>query len=106
MSRGIEHYGSTAVDGLRAKPILDILVGITPLDDWIEIVSTLWRHWATTTSKMPVCQVTTSLGEVAIGASERIWFTSWSSRVSRGDGTWPFAMRSEQMRPYGRNTCE
>ena len=33
--RGIEHYGSTAVPGLRAKPIIDILVGILPLSDWI-----------------------------------------------------------------------
>jgi GrpB-like predicted nucleotidyltransferase (UPF0157 family) len=33
--RGIEHYGSTAVPGLRAKPILDILVGILALDDWV-----------------------------------------------------------------------
>ena len=33
--RGIEHYGSTAVSGLRAKPIIDILVGILPLSDWI-----------------------------------------------------------------------
>jgi len=32
--RGIEHYGSTAVVGLRAKPIIDILVGIAPLDEW------------------------------------------------------------------------
>jgi GrpB-like predicted nucleotidyltransferase (UPF0157 family) len=31
---GIEHYGSTAVRGMRAKPILDILVGVTPLSDW------------------------------------------------------------------------
>ena len=35
VARGIEHYGSTAVDGLRAKPILDILVGVSPLEDWI-----------------------------------------------------------------------
>lgn len=34
--RGIEHYGSTAVVGLRAKPILDILVGVAPLEDWIK----------------------------------------------------------------------
>src|SRR5262245_47738799 len=34
--RGIEHYGSTAVEGLRAKPILDILVGVAPMDDWIK----------------------------------------------------------------------
>lgn len=33
--RGIEHYGSTAVPGLRAKPIIDILVGILPLSDWV-----------------------------------------------------------------------
>jgi GrpB-like predicted nucleotidyltransferase (UPF0157 family) len=32
---GIEHYGSTAVEGLRAKPILDIMVGVARLDDWI-----------------------------------------------------------------------
>lgn len=32
--RGIEHYGSTAVPGMRAKPILDILVGVLPLSNW------------------------------------------------------------------------
>jgi len=30
----IEHYGSTAVPGMRAKPILDILVGVSPLENW------------------------------------------------------------------------
>jgi GrpB-like predicted nucleotidyltransferase (UPF0157 family) len=30
----VEHYGSTAVPGMRAKPILDILVGVSPMDDW------------------------------------------------------------------------
>src|SRR5215210_8407104 len=34
IANGIEHYGSTSVSGMRAKPILDILVGVTPLDDW------------------------------------------------------------------------
>jgi hypothetical protein len=34
IAKGIEHYGSTAVPGMRAKPILDILVGVIPLDDW------------------------------------------------------------------------
>jgi GrpB-like predicted nucleotidyltransferase (UPF0157 family) len=33
--RGSEHYGSTAGVGLRAKPIIDILLGVTPLDNWI-----------------------------------------------------------------------
>jgi GrpB-like predicted nucleotidyltransferase (UPF0157 family) len=32
--RAIEHYGSTAIPGLRAKPIIDILVGVDRLDDW------------------------------------------------------------------------
>lgn len=35
IAKGIEHYGSTAVPGMRAKPILDILVGVSPLDDWV-----------------------------------------------------------------------
>jgi len=34
VARGIEHYGSTAVRGMTAKPILDILVGVAPLSDW------------------------------------------------------------------------
>ena len=34
LARGIEHYGSTAVPGLCAKPILDIMVGVSPLSDW------------------------------------------------------------------------
>lgn len=33
-ARGIEHCGSTAVVGMRAKPIIDILVGVMPFDDW------------------------------------------------------------------------
>jgi GrpB-like predicted nucleotidyltransferase (UPF0157 family) len=36
LPRGIEHYGSTSVPGFRAKPIIDILVGILPLDDWVQ----------------------------------------------------------------------
>ena len=34
IAKGIEHYGSTAVPGLCAKPILDIMVGISPLSEW------------------------------------------------------------------------
>jgi len=33
-AKGIEHYGSTAVPGLCAKPILDIMVGVSPLSHW------------------------------------------------------------------------
>lgn len=31
----IEHYGSTAIPGLPAKPILDILIGLLPLTNWV-----------------------------------------------------------------------
>ena len=31
----IEHYGSTSIEGLRAKPIIDILVGISTQAEWI-----------------------------------------------------------------------
>lgn len=34
VAMGIEHYGSTAVPGLCAKPILDIMVGVLPLSEW------------------------------------------------------------------------
>ena len=34
LAKGIEHYGSTAVPGLCAKPILDIMIGISPLSEW------------------------------------------------------------------------
>lgn len=34
VARRIEHYGSTAVPGMCAKPILDILVGVHPIEDW------------------------------------------------------------------------
>ncbi len=32
----IEHIGSTSVPGMRAKPILDLMVGITRLDDFTQ----------------------------------------------------------------------
>jgi GrpB-like predicted nucleotidyltransferase (UPF0157 family) len=35
-AQGIEHYGSTAVPGMRAKPIIDILLGVATLEDWIK----------------------------------------------------------------------
>ncbi|HWA60967.1 MAG TPA: GrpB family protein [Caulobacteraceae bacterium] len=38
LALAIEHYGSTAVPGLRAKPILDLLVGVADIDDGLEMV--------------------------------------------------------------------
>jgi len=34
MVLGIEHFGSTSVPNLPAKPIIDILVGISPIKNW------------------------------------------------------------------------
>ena len=41
--RNIEHYGSTAVVGLRAKPIIDILLGVESLENWIKCKMPLER---------------------------------------------------------------
>jgi GrpB-like predicted nucleotidyltransferase (UPF0157 family) len=43
IARGIEHYGSSAVKGMRAKPILDIMVGVAPFEDWQKCVAPLGR---------------------------------------------------------------
>jgi GrpB-like predicted nucleotidyltransferase (UPF0157 family) len=32
--RSVVHYESTSVPGMRAKPILDILIGVDPLETW------------------------------------------------------------------------
>jgi GrpB-like predicted nucleotidyltransferase (UPF0157 family) len=34
LAKGVEHCGSTAVPGLRAKPVLDIYIGVQPVGDW------------------------------------------------------------------------
>jgi GrpB-like predicted nucleotidyltransferase (UPF0157 family) len=48
LSHGIEHIGSTAVPNLSAKPILDMLAGITDLDAAREAIPVLaelgYRH--------------------------------------------------------------
>ena len=33
LSTGIEHIGSTAVEGMRSKPLIDIMVGLTRIED-------------------------------------------------------------------------
>jgi GrpB-like predicted nucleotidyltransferase (UPF0157 family) len=38
---GLEHYGSTSVPGIKAKPILDILVGIQHLQDSVLLAAPL-----------------------------------------------------------------
>ena len=90
--RGIEHYGSTAVEGLRAKPIIDILVGVAPLDEWARCKGPL-ESSATITLRMPAFPDTSSLGGAVTAASEPTCFTWSSSTANRGDRTSPFATR-------------
>ena len=38
----VEHIGSTAVEGLGAKPLIDMMIGVTDLqitEKWIEVLS-------------------------------------------------------------------
>jgi len=39
--KGIEHFGSTSVPGMRAKPILDIIIGLEPISDWLACLDPL-----------------------------------------------------------------
>jgi len=41
---GIEHIGSTAVRGLSAKPVIDVLVGLRTMDDVLAAASDLAKH--------------------------------------------------------------
>jgi GrpB-like predicted nucleotidyltransferase (UPF0157 family) len=34
----IEHYGSTSVPGLRAKPIIDLLIGVADIDEGLTMI--------------------------------------------------------------------
>lgn len=38
---GLEHYGSTSIPGIKAKPILDILAGIRSLGDSLRLAAPL-----------------------------------------------------------------
>ena len=38
LALAIEHYGSTAVPNLRAKPIIDLLIGVADLDHGMQMI--------------------------------------------------------------------
>lgn len=45
----IEHYGSTAIPGLRAKPIIDLIIGVADIDhglDFVEPMAALGYDYA------------------------------------------------------------
>jgi GrpB-like predicted nucleotidyltransferase (UPF0157 family) len=38
LAMAIEHYGSTAVPGLRAKPIIDLIIGVVQIDHGLKFI--------------------------------------------------------------------
>lgn len=100
---GIEHYGSTAVPGMRAKPILDILLGVLPLENrqhCHDPLLELGYDYAET----PAWPDTISSAEGATRRSGRIWCT-WSSISARpGAATWRFAIGCELTLSCGEPT--
>ena len=95
--RGIEHYGSTAVPGLRAKPIIDILLGVTPLENWIackQPLEMLGYDYADDAG-VPDHYI---LGEVVITLSELTWCTIVEFKGSPWRATLAFrdALRADE----------
>src|SRR5689334_106270 len=43
LALAIEHYGSTAVPGLRAKPIIDLLIGVADIDHGLRMIEPMAR---------------------------------------------------------------
>lgn len=37
----IEHYGSTSIPGIRAKPVIDLLIGVRRLDDALDCAAAM-----------------------------------------------------------------
>ena len=101
---GIEHYGSTAVEGLRAKPIIDILVGVEPLDAWARCRGPLEQLGYDYAENAGVPAIS-SLGGVVTAANEPICFTWSSSTASRGDRISPFATRCGAIERCAPSTC-
>ncbi len=62
----IEHFGSTAVPGLRAKPIIDILAGVESMAIAVAL-------------NQPICQAGyTTQAEFNANLHDRQWFMKWS----------------------------
>jgi GrpB-like predicted nucleotidyltransferase (UPF0157 family) len=43
LALAIEHYGSTAVPGLRAKPVIDLLIGVLDIEDGLKMIEPMAR---------------------------------------------------------------
>ena len=105
IARGIEHYGSTAVKGMRAKPILDIMVGVAPFEDWQKCKAPLERLGYDYAANAGVLRHHI-FGRGRDSPSALIWFTSLSSWVCLGAPTLSYVMPSELIQSCGMRMCE
>ena len=80
----IEHVGSTAVPGLAAKPVVDIMVGVESLDDAPVLVERLeglgYEYVPEFERELPLRRFFRKLR----GGYEPTRFTWWSGRTTRG----------------------
>ena len=73
----IEHVGSTAVPGLKAKPIIDIMVGVKDLDSSVGAIDVLQRighticTWFRTTAHSGENESSFEISFAAMGRSQR-----------------------------------
>jgi GrpB-like predicted nucleotidyltransferase (UPF0157 family) len=100
LSLAIEHYGSTAVPGLRAKPIIDLLIGVATIDDGLKMIEPMERigyDYATTTAS----RTTTSS---VVRPPGSIWPTWSSMAATNGGGAYNSAIGSERTPRRARPT--
>jgi len=100
IAKGIEHYGSTAVPGMRAKPILDILVGVRPFDEWAKCrvpLEPLGYDYAANAGVLGHH----IFDAVGIRQSELTWFMLSNSSERNGA-----AISRCEMRSVGTRACE
>src|SRR5262249_43562386 len=43
LALAVEHHGSRAVEGLRAKPIVDLMIGVAHIDDGLRMIGPMQR---------------------------------------------------------------
>lgn len=92
LAKEIEHYGSTSVPGMRAKPILDIIIGLAPLSDCKPAMTRFWRS-DTIMRRMPACRAIISSGGDGTTPSGRTSSILCNSADIRGFRTWRSGMR-------------
>ena len=90
---GIEHFGSTAVPGLAAKPVIDIMIATRTPEDWPSLPGATGATWLRLLAGQPGPKpdVFSSKGCRHMASSGRITFMSSRETARTGDGGCGFA---------------